>query len=101
MIVYNITMRVDPSIESEWLEWQKKEHIPEVMDTHLFTEHKLYKLLEQDEQEGKTYVVQYFCSTAAHLDEYLNKYATALREKAFSKWGNKFIAFRTTMELVN
>ena len=101
MIVYNITMKVDPSIESEWLEWQKKVHIPEVMDTHLFIEHKLYKLLEQDEQEGKTYIVQYFCSTAAQLDEYLNKYAPALREKAFSKWGNKFIAFRTRMELVN
>ena len=101
MIVYNITMKVDPSIESEWLEWQKKVHIPEMLDTHLFTEHKLYKLLYQDEQEGITYVVQYFCSTAAHLDEYLNKYAGLLREKAFSKWGNKFIAFRTTMELVN
>jgi hypothetical protein len=101
MIVYNITMKVDPTIESEWLDWQRNEHIPEVLRTNLFTEHKFYRLLEQDEQEGKTYVVQYFCSTAAHLDEYLHNFAPALREKAFLKWGNKFIAFRTKMEVVN
>src|ERR1700752_2572388 len=101
MIVYNITMKIDPSIEPEWLEWQKKVHIPEVMDTRLFIEYKFYKLLEQDVHEGGTYVVQYFCFTAAQLDEYLNNYAPAIREKVFSKWGNKFIAFRSTMELVN
>ena len=101
MIVYNITMKVNPSIEAEWLEWQKKEHIPDIMDTHLFIDHKFYKLLEQEQQEGNTYIAQYFCSTPAQLDEYLDKFAPALREKAFAKWGNKFIAFRTTMELVN
>ena len=101
MIVYNITLKVDPPIEKEWVKWLKEEHIPEVMATKLFIEYKFYKLLEQDETEGITYVVQYFSSTAAHLDEYLNKYAPALREKSISKWGNKFIAFRTKMEVVN
>ena len=100
MIVYNITMKVEPSIEAEWLQWQRNEHIPEIMNTQLFNDHKLYKLLEQNEHDGNTYVVQYFCSTAGHLDEYLIKYAPALREKAFARWGNKFIAFRSKMELV-
>jgi hypothetical protein len=101
MIVYNITMKVDPSIEMEWVKWLREEHVPEVMDTKLFLEYKFYKLLEQDEREGITYIVQYLSPTAAHLDEYLNKYAPALREKSLSKWGNKFIAFRTKMEVVH
>jgi Domain of unknown function (DUF4286) len=101
MIVYNITIKIDPDIKEEWLQWQITEHIPEVMNTRLFTEYKFYKLLEQEEDESVTYVVQYFSFTAAHLEEYLQKYAPTLREKAFAKWGNKFIAFRTTMELVN
>ncbi len=101
MIVYNITMKVDPSIEEEWLEWQKNEHIPEIMQTELFAEFKLYKLLEQDEAEGNTYVVQYYAPSSAHLDKYLEKFAPSLREKAIEKWGNKFIAFRTKMEVVH
>jgi len=101
MIVYNITVKIDPSIEEGWLHWQRTEHIPDIMNTQLFTEYKFYKLLEQEEEEGITYIVQYFSATAAHLEEYLQKYAPALREKALAKWGNKFIAFRTTMELVN
>jgi hypothetical protein len=101
MIVYNITIKVDRAIEEEWLSWQKKEHIPDVMATHLFAEYKFFRLLEQNEEEGITYVVQFFASTAAHLEEYQKKYAPQLREKSFSKWGNRFIAFRTTMEVVN
>jgi len=100
LIVYNITIKIDPGVEEEWLEWQKKEHIPEVMDTGLFTEFKFYKLLEQNEQEGNTYVVQYFASTAAHYHEYLQKFAPHLREKIFAKWGKAFVAFRTIMEVV-
>lgn len=94
-------MKVDPTVEAEWVAWQKTEHIPDIMDTRLFTEYKFYKLLEQDEQDGITYVIQYFAATATHLDDYLKNFAPALREKAFARWGNKFIAFRTKMELVN
>jgi len=100
MIVYNITIKINPSVEEEWIAWQKAEHIPDVMNTKLFTEYKFYKLLDQDEEEGITYVIQYFSPTAAHLDDYLKNFAPALREKAFARWGNKFIAFRTKMELV-
>ena len=78
----------------------KAEHIPDIMKTQLFTDYKFYRLLEQDDAEGRTYVVQFFSDTAAKLDEYLSKFAPTLRDKAFSKWGNKFIAFRTKMEVV-
>jgi hypothetical protein len=71
------------------------------MNTKLFNDYKFYKLLEQDEKEGITYVTQFSALTAAHLDEYLQKHASTLIEKAFKKWGNRFIAFNTTMELVN
>ena len=63
MIVYNITIKIEPSIEKDWIDWQKKEHIPDVMATGLFTGFKFFRLLEADETEGITYVVQYFSSS--------------------------------------
>ena len=100
MFVYNITIKIDPAIEKEWLQWQRDEHIPDIMTTGLFTEYKMFRLLEQDESDGITYVVQYFATTAAHYEQYMFEHAPLLREKALQRWGDRFIAFRSTMQLV-
>ena len=100
MILYNITMKVNPSIEEEWIKWQKEEHIPEIMSTGLFTEHKFLRLLDQDDTEGKTFAVQYFAKNLNDYQEYIDKHAPELREKALKRWGDGFLSFRTIMELV-
>ena len=100
MFIYNITMKVDNQILDQWLAWQKEEHIPEVMATNLFHESRFYKLLEQDDTEGSTYVVQYYTNSKEDYDRYIQDYAPALREKALNKWGNHFAGFRTIMQAV-
>ncbi len=100
MYVYNITIKVEKEILADWLLWQKDEHIPEIMSTQLFADFKFYKLLEQEEGDGFTYVVQYFTNSINNYEEYLRDYAPALREKANKRWGNKFIGFRSLMQAV-
>lgn len=100
MIVYNVTIKVSPAIEEGWLVWQLQEHIPEIMATGLFTEYKFFRLLEQDDSEGATYVVQYFTSAMENYQRYLQEYASIFRQKSFTKWNDQFIAFRTIMEMV-
>jgi hypothetical protein len=101
MICYNVTIKINPKVETSWVKWQLEEHIPEVMSTGLFTDFKFFKLLEQDETEGITYVVQYFSHSMEDYNRYINEFAAELREKAFAKWQHQFIAFRTVMKLVN
>ena len=36
MIIYNVTVSVEESIKTDWLDWMKTEHIPEVMATGVF-----------------------------------------------------------------
>jgi hypothetical protein len=100
MIVYNITMKVAPLIEKEWVQWQREEHIPEIMTTGLFTEYKFFRLLEQDETEGITYVIQYFAPSLESYQQYIKKFAPLFRKKAIDKWNDRFIAFRTIMQIV-
>jgi hypothetical protein len=100
MILYNITMKVNPSIEEEWIKWQKEEHIPEIMSTGFFTDHKFLRLLEQDDIEGKTFAVQYFAKNMNDYQEYIDKHASNIRKKALQRWGDGFISFRTLMEVV-
>ena len=101
MIVYNITNKIHPSIEAEWIQWQKEEHIPGVMSSGQFSDYKFYRLLEQDEKDGITYIIQYFAPDIDHYNKYINSFASSLRQKELDIWGDKFIAFRTIMQVVN
>jgi hypothetical protein len=100
MIVYNITIKIAPAIHHDWLRWQREEHIRDIMATGLFRDWKMFRLLEQDESDGITYVVQFFADSAAAYEKYLADHALLLREKSFERWGDQFIAFRSVMELV-
>ncbi len=99
MIVYNVTIKLEAGIEKQWLKWMKEEHIPELLNTGLFEDAKLCRLLELEE-EGETFVAQYFCKNMEAYKTYLELHATSMREKGFERFGNKFIAFRTLMEVV-
>ncbi len=100
MIVYNISFKIERNIAEQWLAWQTQEHIPEIMATNLFDDFKMYSLLEQDETEGITFVIQYFTSSKQRYQKYISTFEEVLRKKAISKWGSQFIGFRTIMEAV-
>jgi hypothetical protein len=101
MFIYNVTIKVLHEISSEWLIWLKEEHLPEVLATGCFTSATIHRLLEVDDSEGPTYTVQYKAESKAAYNLYIDKHAGVLREKSYKKWGDKFIAFRSVMQVVN
>lgn len=101
MIIYNITTKVSHAIENAWLQWQKEEHIPEIMLTGLFTSYQLFRLLEQDDDEGSTYIIQYTANTMEDYQGYIRTHAHALSKKAFEKWADQFISFRSVLEVMH
>jgi hypothetical protein len=101
MIVYNVTTKVEHSIADAWLAWLKEEHIPELVQTGCFTHAVILHLTEAGDADGLTYAVQYHARDREAYERYIEQYADELRKKAIDKWGNKFISFRTIMEVVN
>lgn len=101
VFVYNVTIKLDESIHDKWLEWMKGEHIADMINTRCFTEAKVLRLLEVDDSEGPTYAIQFIATNKEQFNLYIEKFATAMRQKSLDKWGNKFIAFRSVMEVVN
>lgn len=101
MIIYNVTVNIDDSVHDEWIKWMKIKHIPDVMNTGLFIEHKICKVLTTHEGEtGTTYAIQYTCESMDDLEEYQNNHAPKLQEEHTKKYKDKFVAFRTLLELV-
>lgn len=101
MFIYNVTLKVNHSIHTDWLQWMKEKHIPEVMSKKCFTECRMVRLLDIDDSEGPTYAMQYSAETREDYDRYMETYSPALRKDLMDKWGNNFVAFRSLMEVVN
>ncbi|MHA4810483.1 DUF4286 family protein [Flavitalea flava] len=99
-IVYNVTVKVRWNILEDWLAWELEENIPAVIATKQFDDYKFYRLLEQDEAEGPTFVVQYVTSTLERYEDYVVRFAPALEQGSREKWGDGYIAFRTIMSQV-
>lgn len=100
MLIYNVTIKLDWSIQEAWISWMKEIHMPEVMATGCFYECRLLRLLDTDETEGPTYAAQYQAATKEEYNRYLETFAPGLREAGTRKWGSRFMAFRSVMELV-
>ena len=99
-IIYNVTIRPELQIADDWLQWLLEEHIPEVLQTKCFFDYRVARLLDTDESEGPTYVIQYYAESKADYNRFIELHASDLRKKSFEKWGEQFIAFRTVMEVV-
>lgn len=100
MIIYNVTINVDNSVADEWLKWMQDVHIPDVMNTGLFTENRILRVMADEESGGKTYSIQYFCNSMEDYNQYKNVFAPALQAEVAAKYKDKFVAFRTLLEVI-
>jgi hypothetical protein len=100
MLIYNITTKVDHEILNNWMQWQREIHIPEMIATGCFFDHRFYELLEHEEEDGKTFVIQFFSNTRSDYEKYITEFAPALRKKSSDKWNGHAITFRTLLQNV-
>lgn len=101
MFVYNLTIQVDNKILQQWLKWQKEEYLPRIMAMNLFADIKFFELLELNDPDASTFVLQHFIESKEKYDKFINVDAPALREKYLTKWGDNIITFNTLMQIVN
>jgi hypothetical protein len=101
MIIYNVTVNVEPEIHDEWLAWMRAIHIPEVLATKCFQNARISRLLSKEEDGAITYSIQYQCASMKLLHRYQAHFAHDLQTKHTSRYQGKFVAFRTLMELID
>ncbi len=101
MLIYNVTTQLDNLIANKWLLWMQQHHIPQVMATACFETYTMAKLLNVEEDNVTTYTVQYKATTMEHYTTYIDKYSATLRAETMATWGDKCIAYRSLMEVVN
>src|SRR5688500_720674 len=95
-IIYNVTVNIDYDAHDEWLYWMQTVHIPEVMNTGMFIEAKIARIMAEEEG-GKSYSIQYLCENMAMYERYRDEFAPALQHDHSSRFAGKFVAFRTLL----
>jgi hypothetical protein len=99
MILYNLTISVDPEIGEEWLHWMRTEHIPEVMSTGCFLESRISRI-HGEEEGGLSYSIMYLCPDEQTMDKYREKHAPALQLNHTKRFAGRFAAFRTFLSVI-
>jgi len=97
MIVYNVTVKIDLNVHELWVKWMKEDHIPKVMETGCFTDHKFYRIMEENQSDGMTYAIQYFANELSNYFDYKEKYAESMQKDMRDTWPDKYAAFRTLL----
>ena len=101
MLIYNVTINIDESVHDEWLHWMRDKHIPDMLSTGKFSHAKMTKVLVEEERGGVTYSVQYTTKNRSTLEAYYKEDAEKMREDGLRRFADKFVAFRTELEVIS
>ncbi len=99
MILYNVTVSIDPAIAEDWVNWMRSNHIPDVMATGCFIESRISRV-HSEEEGGVTYAITYLSPSQEKMDEYQQQHAPVLQKDHAERYSGKFAAFRTILSVI-
>jgi hypothetical protein len=99
MIIYSVTITIQTRIQSEWVDWMNRIHIPDVLRTGCFSECRTYKVLDLDSDEP-IYVMQYHCRSIEEYHRYRDSFAPGLQKDHANRFTGRFRASRQLLEEV-
>jgi len=99
MIIYRVEIALQPEIETEWLQWMREVHIPDVLRTGCFLECRTYKLVNAEATEP-VYVMQYLCRSLKDYERYRDNFAAGLQKEHAELFAGRFRGSRQLLEEV-
>ena len=100
MILYNITLIIEDSIDKEWLNWMNNEFIPSAMETNLVVSHRLLKVLDSP-NEGITYCLQFVIDDINSYNLFKTNHLPQIMDNHSNQFSNRFVSFSTLMEFIH
>src|SRR6478735_2609436 len=99
MIIYKVEITIEPGIESEWIDWMKRVHVPDVVRTGCFLACRIYKVVDSAAADP-TYVMQYHCRSLDEYHRYRDSFAPALQKEHSDRFAGRFRGARQLLEEV-
>lgn len=100
MFVYNITSKIENEYLQEWMDWVKNVQVPGVLATGCFYEYRFYELMEIEEADGRTFVIQFIAHSKSDYNRYMELHHSNFRHRSLEKWKDHVVSFRTLLKNV-
>ena len=100
MVLFNVTVIIDDSINDEWLAWINNWFIPEAMSSGKVVSERLLRVLDSP-NEGITYCLQFVIDDIGSYETFQEGKFTQLMLEHGTKFQNKFVSFSTLMEFID
>jgi hypothetical protein len=100
MILYNVTINIEPDVHEEWLEWMQEAYIPHLLTSGLILDNKILRLLYEIENAGITYAFQYYLKNVEDCQKLEIEFINPIQKELSKKFHNKFVDFTTLLEVI-
>ena len=100
MIIYNTTINVNDNIVDKFINWIKQEYIPKIIDTKLFIDVNLFKVLIEEEMGGITFSLQHSMKRMDDYNEFNEKYFSKFDKMFHDKFTNNYVSFSSFLQKV-
>ena len=100
MIIYSVTISIEAGIESEWIDWMSRVHVPDLLRTGCFLECTMYKVVDAIGDEVQ-YAMQYHCRSIEDYHRYRDTFAAALQKEHSDRFAGRFRGSRQLLEEVD
>lgn len=92
--LYEVTVRLDPGIAAEWLEWMRTVHLPEILATGCFHRATVTSADGTPAGERPAFILEYLARSPAHYERYQREFAPALQASHTGRYAGRFEASR-------
>jgi hypothetical protein len=100
MILFNITINLDPAIEREWLYWIKTDVLPAALQTNLPVAANVLRLLTEIDNGGVTYTLQFRFADLDDASAFQNQHVPDFEDALYDRYAEKYVTFQTVLEYV-
>lgn len=100
MYIYNTTFNIELNIVEQCLKEIELNLISELLDSELPDKAILTEVLSQDQSTGRTFSLQLFYSSKAHLLQF-QKFHNQIIERWVKSYGDKVVFFQTPMQVIS
>jgi len=100
MILYNVTINIEPDVHEEWLQWMQETYIPHLLNSGLILENRVLRLLYEVENAGITYAFQFYLENVDDCQRLEAEFINTIQKQLIKKFNNKFVDFATLLEVI-
>jgi len=100
MLLYNVTFHVAVEVVEPFRSYMEETHLPAIRESKAIVDHKLLRLLQQDETEAVTFALQYFLPDAGTYNHHISVMDVSLKTDLFERFGENVLYFCTLMETI-